>query len=168
MSYTPPELADAPLSRAFLEDFVERWNAAWDSHETDQVLALLASDIVWEDTVFWPEVIEGIEGTRAYVDAIFAVMPDVEFDSVQFFTAPEAGRALWLFRQRGSSPARFGNKPFSTYGCDIFLGFKNGKLSRYLAQYEISDMMRQFDALPPRAGRIGGAYLLSLLGSSAK
>jgi hypothetical protein len=34
-----------------------------------------------------------------------------------------------------------------------------------MAQYEITDMMRQFGMLPPRGQRIGGAYLLSLSGA---
>ena len=31
-------------------------------------------------------------------------MPDVEFEEVQFFTAPDDGRALYLFRQRATAP----------------------------------------------------------------
>jgi hypothetical protein len=57
------------------------------------------------------------------------------------------------------------SRRFSTHDCDVFLEFTDGLLSRYLAQYEINDMMRQLGALPPRNGKIGGAYLLSLLGN---
>jgi len=90
-------------------------------------------------------------------------MPDVRFEEVQFFTAAETGRALYLFRQSGSAPSRFGEGRFETYGCDIFLEFREGQLSRYLAQYEITEMMRQYGALPPRGDLIGGSYLLSLM-----
>jgi predicted ester cyclase len=149
-----------------LRDFGTRWGAAWNSHDTDQVLALLDPDIEWDDTVFWPRVIVGIAGMREYVDTIWKVMPDVRFEEVQFFTAPDDGRALFLFRQSGSAPARFGPGRFETYGCDIFLEFNNQKLSRYLAQYDITEMMRQYGALPPRADLIGGSYLLSLMRSA--
>jgi hypothetical protein len=154
---------DAPVSAEFLREFGTRWDHAWNSHDTETVLALLHPEIRWEDTVFWPEVITGRGGMRAYVDTIWQVMPDVRFEEVQFFTAPDDGRALYLFRQSGGAPARFGDGRFSTYGCDIFLGFRDGLLSDYLAQYEITEMMRQYGALPPRDGRIGGSYLLSLL-----
>lgn len=156
-------VADEPLSEQFLRDFGNRWDRAWNSHDTDRVLALLHPEIRWEDTVFWPEVINGIAGMPAYVDMIWKVMPDVQFEELQFFTAPADGRAMYLFRQSGSAPARFGDGRFSTYGCDIFLGFRDGRLSQYLAQYEITEMMRQYGALPPRNGLIGGSYLLSLL-----
>jgi predicted ester cyclase len=159
----PPSLA---LSPEFLRDFGTRWGAAWNSHDTDQVLALLDPDIEWDDTVFWPRVIVGIAGMREYVDTIWKVMPDVRFEEVQFFTAPDDGRALFLFRQSGSAPARFGPGRFETYGCDIFLEFNNQKLSRYLAQYDITEMMRQYGALPPRGDLIGGSYLLSLMRSA--
>jgi SnoaL-like protein len=155
---------DNAVSPEFLRDFGTRWGQAWNSHDTDRVLELLHPEIIWDDTVFWPRVIEGIDGMTAYVDMIWKVMPDVEFEEVQFFTAPEDGRALFLFRQSGSAPARFGSGRFATYGCDIFLRFRDGLLSQYLAQYEITEMMRQYGALPPRGDLIGGSYLLSLAG----
>jgi hypothetical protein len=156
-----------PLSGEFLRDFGNRWDRAWNSHDTDEVLALLHPDIVWDDTVFWPTVIEGKPGMPTYIDTIWKVMPDVQFEEVQFFSAPQDGRALYLFRQTGSAPARYGNGRFQTYGCDIFLEFRDGLLSRYLAQYDITEMMRQYGALPPRGNQIGGSYLLSLMGDNA-
>ncbi|MEH3140588.1 MAG: nuclear transport factor 2 family protein [Mycobacterium kyogaense] len=156
-------MSATPHDPEFLRDFGTRWSHAWNSHSTEKVLALLHPEIVWDDTVFWPHVITGIDAMPAYVDMIWKVMPDVTFEEVQFFTAPEDGRGLFLFIQRGTGPARYGTGRFETYGCDIFLEFRDGLLSRYLAQYEITEMMRQYGALPPRGDRIGGSYLLSLL-----
>ncbi|MGU3651967.1 nuclear transport factor 2 family protein [Arthrobacter sp. SLBN-53] len=147
----------------FLRDFGTRWDHAWNSHDTAQVMALLHPEIVWDDTVFWHEVLHGTEAVTTYVDTIWKIMPDVQFREVQFFTAPDDGRALFLFEQSGSAPARFGDGQFRTHGCDIFLEFRDGLLSSYLAQYEITEMMRQYGALPPRGRAIGGSYLLSLL-----
>jgi ketosteroid isomerase-like protein len=158
-----------PVTEEFLRDFVDRWAAAWNSHDPDTVMSLMHPEIVWEDLVFWPRVIHGHEELREYVDAIFRVMPDVHFDEVQVFTAPADGRALFLFRQTCSAPARLGtDKTANTYGCDILLAFRDGKLSRYLAQYDLVQIMSQFDVLPPRGDRVGGAYLLSLLGATAR
>jgi hypothetical protein len=64
----------------FLRSFGTRWGTAWNSHDTDQVLDLLDDDITWDDNVFWPHVIHGISGMRAYVDTIWKVMPDVAFE----------------------------------------------------------------------------------------
>ncbi|HKX88818.1 MAG TPA: nuclear transport factor 2 family protein [Sphingopyxis sp.] len=153
------------VTAEFVRDFGDRWEAAWNSHDTHHVMALIHPDIRWNDTIFWPGIIRGHDAMRAYVDKIWAVMPDVHFREVQLFSAAEAGRALYLFEQTASAPAASGkDTKATTYGCDIFLGFRDGLLSDYMAQYEIAEMMRQFDMLPPRGGRIGGAYLLSLMG----
>lgn len=153
------------VTAEFVRDFGKRWEAAWNSHDTEQVMALIHPGIRWNDTIFWPEIIHGHTAMRAYVDKIWAVMPDVHFREVQLFSATDAGRALYLFEQTASAPAASGkHSKATTYGCDIFLGFRDGLLSDYMAQYEIAEMMRQFDMLPPRGGRIGGAYLLSLMG----
>jgi predicted ester cyclase len=159
---------DLPVSAEFLRDFTTRWGQAWNSHRTEDVLGLLTDDIEWDDTVFRPEVIHGASGVRTYVEAIWRVMPDVQFEEVQLFTAPDDGRGLFLFRQSGSAPERYGaGRGFATLGCDVFLGFRGGRLSQYLAQYELTEMMRQFGALPPRGDRTGSSYLLSLLGRGA-
>lgn len=168
---TPPvsyARAGHPITAAFVRDFGSRWEAAWNSHDTGQVMALLHPDIRWNDTIFWPELIHGHTDMRAYIDKIWAVMPDVHFKEVQLFSAPEDGRALYLFEQTTSAPPAAGTaKTATTFGCDIFLGFQDGLLSDYMAQYEITEMMRQFGMLPPRGGRVGGAYLLSLMGRTA-
>ncbi|MCW0199429.1 nuclear transport factor 2 family protein [Sphingopyxis sp.] len=155
------------VTAEFFRDFGSRWEAAWNSHDTDEVMALIHPDIRWNDTIFWPEIIHGHDAMRAYVDKIWAVMPDVHFREVQFFSAPDAGRALYLFEQTATAPPASGKgTKATTYGCDIFLGFRDGRLSDYMAQYEITEMMRQFDMLPARNGHIGGAYLLSLMGKA--
>ncbi|MEQ9661429.1 MAG: nuclear transport factor 2 family protein [Parasphingopyxis sp.] len=154
------------ITDGFVREFGSAWEAAWNSHDTERVLALLHPEIRWNDTVFWPEIIHGRNAMQAYVDKIWEVMPDVHFKEVQLFSAVDAGRALYLFEQTASAPPSTRiDKTATTFGCDIFLGFRDGLLSDYMAQYEIADMMRQFEMLPPRNGRVGGAYLLSLMGS---
>lgn len=149
----------------FLARFSEDWLDAWNSHDTEQVLALMHEDVVWDDRTFWTHVIRGRDALREYVDKIWEVMPDVRFEEIERFFAPDGQRGLVLFQQQGSAPPKLGvDGGFDTHGCDIFLEFRDGLLSHYLASYDIAEMMRQMGALPPRNGRIGGAYFLSLLG----
>jgi steroid delta-isomerase-like uncharacterized protein len=155
----------SPVSAAFVRDFADRWLAAWNSHDTDTVLALLHPDIAWDERVFWPHPLQGREAVRAYVDAIWRAMPGYEVSEIQLFTATGDGRALVLFRQRGAAPPALGaDRRFEVQGCDIFLGYRDGLLAHYTAAFEIADMLRQLGALPPRGDLKGGAYLLSLLG----
>ncbi len=159
---------EGPERTAFLTDFATRWLEAWNSHDTEQVLALLHDDIEWDDRVFWPEVVNGIAGVRRYVDRIWNVMPDVSFEEIGRFFDPDDTRGVVLFRQQGGPPPGVETeKRFDTHGCDIFLRFEDGKLAHYLSSYEIVDMMRQIDLLPERGGRLGGSYLTSLMGAAA-
>lgn len=157
----------SPVSAGFLRDFADRWLAAWNSQETESVLALLHSDVRWDEKVFWPHPLNGREAVRNYVDAVWRAMPGYEVAEIQLFTAVEDGRALVLFQQRGAAPPALGpDRRFEVQGCDIFLGFRDGLLSHYTAAFEIADMLRQLGALPPRGDLKGGAYLLSLPGRS--
>jgi steroid delta-isomerase-like uncharacterized protein len=150
----------------FLNGFADRWVAAWNSHDTEQVLSLLHDDIEWDDRVFWPEIIHGRTAMREYVDKIWQAMPDVHFDEVERFFSPDAARGIVLFRQTGHGPAALNpDKSFDQQGCDIFLKFTEGKLAHYLSAYDIVGMLEQLGALPARGGRLGGAYVLSLLGA---
>ena len=152
---------------AFLHDFAERWLAAWNSHETERLLELLTEDVTWDDRTFWPDIIEGKDGVRTYIERIWQVMPDVAFDEIGRFFDPNGGRAVVLFRQYGGPPPQVdSDNRFDTHGCDIFLRFENGKLRHYLSSYDITEMMRQLELLPPRNGRVGGAYLVSLMKGS--
>ena len=155
----------SPASADFLRDFADRWLAAWNSHDTGAVLALLHPGVCWDERVFWPHPLRGREAVRAYVDAIWRAMPGYEVSEIQLFTAPGDGRALVLFRQRGAAPPALGtDRRFEVQGCDIFLGFRDGLLSHYTAAFEIADMLQQLGALPPRGELKGGASLLSLPG----
>lgn len=151
-------------NEAFISEFADKWIKAWNSHETEQLIALLHPDIEWKDLTFWPEVIHGHDALRIYIEKIWEVMHDVNFVEIQRFYAADALRGIVLFRQFGSASKKLGTDgKFDTHGCDIFMEFKDGKLSRYLASYDIVDMMCQMGALPPRGNKVGGAYLLSLM-----
>jgi hypothetical protein len=71
-----------------------------------------------------------------------------------------------LFRQTGHGPARLKpDKTFDQHGCDIFLRFADSKLAHYLSAYDIVGMLEQLEVLPARGNRLGGAYVMSLLGA---
>ena len=136
----------------------------WNRHDTDGLIALTSPDLVWEDLTFWPAVITDHGELRRYIDKIFSIMPDVTFEERSRFFHPDECQATVLWRMEGSGPPRIApDKRFAFEGCDIFLGFRQGKLAHYQAAYDITGMMRQLEMLPPRGDRIGGAYFLSLL-----
>lgn len=156
-----------PPPGSFIDAFADRWEDAWNSHDTDRVLALADPEIEWDDRTFWPTVVHGTDELRSYVDAIWRAMPDVRFEGLDRFASADDRRGVYLFRQTGSAPAKLGDGRFDSHGCDLFLGFRDGLLSKYLASYDIARMLEQMNALPPREGRMGGAWLVSLARATA-
>jgi steroid delta-isomerase-like uncharacterized protein len=149
-------------------DFADRWLAAWNSHDTEQVFALLDEDIIWDDRVFWYEVIHDREAMRPYMDKIWQAMPDVVFTEIERFTNADDTRGLVLFEQSGSGPAKLDpDQRFRSHGCDIWLRFHQGRLAHYLGAYDIVGMLEQLGAIPARGRRTASAHLLSLTGRSS-
>ena len=145
------------------ESFADDWLAAWNSHDSERVLALLHEDVVWDDRVFWYEVIHGRANMGAYLGKIWEAMPDVVFTEIERFANEDRSRGLVLFEQSGGGPARLDpTRGFRSHGCDIFLEFSGGKLKHYLGAYDIVGMLEQLGAIPERGRRTGSAHLLSL------
>jgi steroid delta-isomerase-like uncharacterized protein len=152
----------------FLHSFAEDWLRAWNSHDTEQVFALLDDDVVWDDRVFWPSVIHGKDELRSYMDKIWQAMPDVAWTEIERFVNPDHTRGLVLFEQTGGAPAALNtDRRFRSHGCDIFLSFSDGRLAHYLGAYDIVGMLEQLGALPPRGTRTGSGYVMSLLRSGS-
>jgi steroid delta-isomerase-like uncharacterized protein len=151
------------MTEVMPDGFADEWLAAWNSHETERVFALLDEDIVWDDPVFWHEVVHGRDNMRPYMDKIWAAMPDVAFSEIERFTNGDGSRGLVLFEQTGHGPAKLDpTRTFRSHGCDIFLAFRNGKLAHYLAAYDVVGMLEQLGAIPARGSRNVSAHLLSL------
>lgn len=147
------------------DGFADAWLAAWNSHDTEQVFELLDEDIVWDDRVFWYEVVHGRENMRPYMAKIWAAMPDVRFTEIERFANPDRTCGLVLFEQSGHGPAKLDpTRTFRAHGCDIFLCFRRGRLAHYLSAYDIVGMLDQLGAIPPRGQRTASAHLLSLAG----
>ncbi len=66
--------ADAP---AALEKAIERYNAAWNDHDLDAIVAMHAPDMVFANHTAG-ESAQGAE-VREHIGAIFATWPDIEF-----------------------------------------------------------------------------------------
>ncbi|TCK21139.1 nuclear transport factor 2 family protein [Pseudonocardia endophytica] len=156
------------MTEEFLHRFAVDWLRAWNSHDTEQVFALLDEDVVWDDRVFWPDVIHGKDELRSYMDKIWQAMPDVAWTEIERFVNPDRSRGLVLFEQTGGAPAAFGtDRRFRSHGCDIFLSFSGDRLAHYLGAYDIVGMLEQLGAIPPRGTRTGSGYVMSLLRSGS-
>src|SRR2546423_11264887 len=79
-------------------DFVERWAAAWNSHEPHRVLDLMTQDIAYDDSA-WPQTMHGHGEVRAFIDMTWRAFPDLEFEAIGGpLLSPEAPRAAFWWR----------------------------------------------------------------------
>ena len=148
-----------PVDRAWLDDFLERWDAAWDTHEPDRVLALMTDDIVYKDSA-WPKPMRGhggrprVPGVRLDRDARRALRGDRGP-----VPAPDEPKAAFYWRGTGTHTGPIDppglaptGKSVEFYGAD-FHEYRDGKVARLRIVFDMADLMRQFGVLPPAGSR---------------
>ncbi|MFL5874093.1 MAG: nuclear transport factor 2 family protein [Solirubrobacterales bacterium] len=74
---------DSPDSEASLQQAIDRYNAAWNAHDLDAIMALHAPDMVFENHTAG-ESAEG-EAARAHIGSIFTTWPDIAFSTRRLY-----------------------------------------------------------------------------------
>lgn len=73
--------------------FADDWQAAWNAHDLDRILAHYAGDVVFRSRKAIPltggAVIRGREALRAYWAAALARQPDLHFTVLDVFHGPD-------------------------------------------------------------------------------
>src|SRR3954449_5820982 len=84
------------LDPAWVEDFIPRWAAAWNSHDHEQLLALMTDDIVYDDSA-WPKTMRGHADVREFLDHTWRAIPDLRFELREgpYVRAGEPKAAFW-------------------------------------------------------------------------
>jgi steroid delta-isomerase-like uncharacterized protein len=70
-------------SEAALREAIDRYNAAWNSHDLDAIMAMHAPDMVFENHTAG-ESATG-EDVRAHIGSIFATWPDIAFETRRLY-----------------------------------------------------------------------------------
>jgi steroid delta-isomerase-like uncharacterized protein len=66
-----------------LREAIDRYNAAWNAHDLDAIVAMHAPDMVFHNHTAG-ESASG-EGVRAHIGAIFETWPDIEFSTRRLY-----------------------------------------------------------------------------------
>ena len=79
---------------------IDQFNAAFNAHDIDTVMALMTADCVFENTYPPPdgERFEGQVAVRANFAAFFAESPDAHFEFEDIFTCADRACVRWLYR----------------------------------------------------------------------
>jgi steroid delta-isomerase-like uncharacterized protein len=69
-----------------LREAIDRYNAAWNAHDLDAIMAMHAPDMVFENHTAG-ESAKG-EEARAHIGSIFETWPDIEFSTRRLYVRP--------------------------------------------------------------------------------
>jgi steroid delta-isomerase-like uncharacterized protein len=67
-----------------LRETIDRYNAAWNEHDLDAIMAMHAPDMVFENHTAG-ESAEGEEEARAHIGSIFTTWPDIAFTTRRLY-----------------------------------------------------------------------------------
>jgi steroid delta-isomerase-like uncharacterized protein len=147
---TAAETVDA----AWVEEFAERWAAAWNSHEPARVLELMSDDIVYDDSA-WPTTMRGKDAVREFIDHTWRGFPDLTFEAVGGpLIAGDGPRAAFWWRGTGTNSGPIDPPGIPPTGRKIifegadFHEYRDGKVARLRIVFDMNDVSRQLGLLP--------------------
>jgi len=151
--------ASQAVDRQWLEDFLERWDAAWDSHEPDRVLELMTDDVVYDDSS-WSKTMRGHADVREFLEYVWRGMPDVRFRTIEGpFLHPSEPKASFYWVGTGTHTGPTDPPGLSPTGKSVefngadFHEYRDGKVARLTIVFDMSELMRQLGVLPPEGSR---------------
>jgi ketosteroid isomerase-like protein len=172
------EFSERWLPRAGeLEDFLGRWETAWNTHDLDELEALVTEDIVCEDPAMFGETVHGRSEFRAFIELCFRALPDVHVESTGALylshqgtgmalpwrlTATFTGElALWGKRYDAKPPTLAPTgRAVDIDGIDLY-EFRDGLISRYTLIYDPVDFSQQIGLLPSLDRKVPAVVLLA-------
>jgi ketosteroid isomerase-like protein len=107
-------------------DVVHRFNAAFNRHDVEGVMALMTPTCVFENTFPAPdgERFEGAPAVRAFWERFFAATPQARFEAEEIFAAGDRAVVRWIFR--------WDDRGGHVRGVDV-LRVRDGKVAEKLA-----------------------------------
>src|SRR5687767_12756954 len=143
----------------FLAGFVERWEAAWNSHQPDRVLELMTEDIVYDDDA-WPRTMRGHGDVREFLETIWRAMPDLAFEMVEGpFVREGEPVATFYWKGSGTFSGPLDPPGFAPTGARAeFEGFdlqeyRDGRVCRLRIVTDMLGMSRQLGLMPAQGSR---------------
>lgn len=142
-----------------IDGLVERWLAAWNSHQLDRVLELLTDDVELRDDS-WPTPMRGHAEVREFVEALWRAMPDMRFELITGpYVIPGEARASFQWRGSGTftgpmHPPGFAptGRRWELDGAD-FHEYRDGRIARARVVVDVMSISRQVGVLPAAGGR---------------
>jgi steroid delta-isomerase-like uncharacterized protein len=142
-----------------MHDFMTRWEAAWNSHDPERVVAMMHPDCVYDDAG-WHKTMRTHDDVREFLNHAWRAMPDLTFSVVALARVPGESKAIahWLARATVTGPIdppgfAATNDRVEFYGCD-FHEYRDGKLARLRIIFNMMDVGRQIGAVPQPGSKL--------------
>jgi len=138
---------EARDSAAALEAVIERYNAAWNAHEVEAIVAMHAPDMVFANHTAG-ESAEG-DAVRDHIAAIFEAWPDIHFETQRLYVRDGLVAQEWIASathtqtmRRGDIVAEPTGRRVEWAGADV-IPFENGLVKRKDVYSDSVSILRQ-------------------------
>jgi ketosteroid isomerase-like protein len=110
-------------------NLIERFNAAFNRHDVDGIMALMTDDCVFESTSPGPDGgrFQGQPEVRAVWESLFAGSPQATFEAEEIFAAGDRCVVRWVYHWVGTN-----GQPGHIRGVDLFR-VQEGKVAEKLS-----------------------------------
>jgi steroid delta-isomerase-like uncharacterized protein len=144
----------------FLAGFMERWEAAWNSHQADRVLELMTEDVVYDDSA-WPSTMRGHAEVREFLQSLWRGVPDLAFEMVEGpFLHPGEPVASFRWRGTGTFTGPLDPPGFAPTGARLEIDgfdlqeYRDGRVCRLRIVTDMMEASRQLGLMPPAGSRV--------------
>jgi steroid delta-isomerase-like uncharacterized protein len=134
-----------------LKEAIERYNAAWNAHDLDAIMAMHAPDMVFDNHTAG-ESASG-EQARGHIGSIFETWPDIEFSTRRLYVRPGLVVQEWTATathantmRRGDLVAEPTGNRVSWDGLDV-IPFEDGLVKRKDVYSDSVSILRQVGLL---------------------
>jgi steroid delta-isomerase-like uncharacterized protein len=141
------------MSKKELEELDEKGLAAWDKHDAEAFVSLLADDFVWYDWTL-PEPIRTKDGARQYFSSWGKAFPDLKTTNVSRVVGDDAVATEIEWTGTNSGPMSMGDKEIpptnkSVLGRGSYMWrAKSGKIVEFRSHPDVAGLMMQLGFMP--------------------
>jgi steroid delta-isomerase-like uncharacterized protein len=142
------------MSKKDVEQLDEQILSAWDAHDADAFVSLLADDFVWYDWTT-PEPMRTKEAAKQYFSSWATAFPDLKTVHVERVVGDDAVATEIEFHGTNTGPMVMGgneipptNKTVTGRGSYI-ARVRNGKIYEYRTHPDVAGIMMQLGLIPP-------------------
>jgi len=148
-----PETAVVSVGERTVDEFIGAWLDAFNSHEVERLLALIAPDIVYDDSG-WPRTMRSHADVREFVEHAWRAMHDLRFELLEGPYLLGENRAAFRWRGTGTltgplDPPGFAptGKRFDIDGAD-FHEYRDGRIARLRIVFDLNGASQQLGLVP--------------------